>query len=552
MAGVLHTIVALILAAAAQTPPSPATETSAATIRGRVVDRESGAPISGANVSLDFLGPGTQKRLAVTTSDGEYVFGGLPPGVYNLLAEPAAGAGIYLSQRYGQSERVDPAANSLLTSGLRLASGDAVTANIELSKALFIEGRVVGDNGDPVARMRVDLARLDAPGSAAPVVRTDERGVFRLGGVRPGDYRVCADPGLNFSLARTPGRFEGAHPIRTCYRGGSHEDGGVVAVTNAPLTGVEIVLHRTHLFSVSGSALDSAGRALAGAGFSFMRRDQLPVSSIDINRTADGRFVVRGVPPGEYEIRVWTGMAGQPSTSGPEIGRVAVDVTDADVAAVVVQTRRPVSVAGRIEFEGGVPSRRPNVNINFARRELDALSGSRPPVHVGEDLRFRLDGVFGPVVLRVFGGMRPWVVKAIRYRGEDIYGRLVEFSTSDDPDNLVVVLTDKGAAVSGHVAAPAQGTRPNAMVFLVAVGTGKPEQLLVTDTSTAVEKDGSYRLPLVRAGEYLLFAVPVDQVSDGLWARAPAAVARFAKSARRISLRENDDQTIDLELAGRK
>jgi hypothetical protein len=81
----------------------------------------------------------------------------------------------------------------------------------------------------------------------------------------------------------------------------------------------------------------------------------------------------------------------------------------------------------------------------------DIINAAQAPSRVQPDLTFRLDGLFGPQLLQVFGAMRPWVVKAIRYRGEDVFGRLVELRNSTDPNDLVVVLTNRAATVSGRV-----------------------------------------------------------------------------------------------------
>jgi hypothetical protein len=75
------------------------------------------------------------------------------------------------------------------------------------------------------------------------------------------------------------------------------------------------------------------------------------------------------------------------------------------------------------------------VNVN-TRSQSGAASPIQPPARVGEDLTFSLSGLFGRQVLQVFGAMRPWVVKAIRYRGDDVFGRWVEFKNSSDANDL--------------------------------------------------------------------------------------------------------------------
>lgn len=134
-------------------------------------------------------------------------------------------------------------------------------------------------------------------------------------------------------------------------------------------------------------------------------------------------------------------------------------------------------------------------------------------------------------------------------RGDDVFGRWVEFENSSDANDLVVVLTSRGAWVSGRVELPADGPRPNAVVALLPLDTARQDAgLLVTVTATAAEKDGTYRLPPVRAGDYLIIAAPPEDVPSGVWQSEPFALARLAKAAERITLAEDGQRTIHLKL----
>ena len=528
---------------AASRPPAPAAEGSA-TIRGRITDRETGRPIPRSVVKLAFLGPGTQQWHAIANDDGSYVFAKLPAGSYNLYAEPPERTSVYLSQRYGQSERAEPQRNSDLTSSITLARGETTTADIALSKALTIEGRVLGDRGEPLANIRVVLEYPGARGVAGPARTTDDRGTFRLFGIRPGEYRLCADPGPNLMLIRSKGPFDGEQLLKTCYPGLPTADGRTIPV-DSDVSGADIQLQRGRVYTVSGIVIDAAGAPFTGTSFSFTKRDSNFPSSTDV-RLTDGQFVVRGVPPGDYELSAQ--IRPFESLDKREFGTMSVRVEGADVEGLVLQMSKAVTVAGRVEFEGGIPAARPIVNVN-TRSQPGAVSAFQPPSRVGEDLTFSLSGLFGRQVLQVFGAMRPWVVKAIRYRGDDVFGRWVEFKNSSDANDLVVVLTNRGAWVSGRVELPADAPRPNAVVALLPLASARQDAgPLVTVTATAVEKDGTYKLPPVRAGDYLIIAAAPEDVPSGVWQSEPFALVRLAKAAERITLAEDDQRTIDLKL----
>jgi hypothetical protein len=220
-----------------------------------------------------------------------------------------------------------------------------------------------------------------------------------------------------------------------------------------------------------------------------------------------------------------------------------VRVTDADVERVVLRTAMPVKIVGRVEFNEGVPGSLPKVNVNTIGQR------SRPPgpyenvSHVRDDFTFQLDGLLGPQMLQVFGAMTPWTVKAIRYRGEDIYGKTVEFRTITDPNDLVVVLTNRSASVTARLRDSAAHSTPSATVALIPLDprSGAP---LENAVFRPIDAEGPFGLPIVRPGDYLIAAVAPED------AYGPAArvVSRLAPVARRITLAPGERRTIELDL----
>jgi extracellular elastinolytic metalloproteinase len=69
----------------------PPVNPGAATITGTVTDKDSGAPVSGATVTLAFQGSGTANPSTVTGSQGRYTLGPVPVGTYPKLLVSAAG-----------------------------------------------------------------------------------------------------------------------------------------------------------------------------------------------------------------------------------------------------------------------------------------------------------------------------------------------------------------------------------------------------------------------------------------------------------------------------
>ena len=168
-------------AAATQKPDSPAT----ALIVGRVVDATTERPIAGALV-VTFTERG--ETAVLSNSAGQFVIDGLPAGPFPLFVSKFG----YVSAQHGQPHSTGQG------SGLTLEAGARVTdVVIRLWKRGAITGRVVDERGEPLVELEIAAFRLGAapaPGLEdshhALHTTTDDRGVYRLGALAPGDYLV--------------------------------------------------------------------------------------------------------------------------------------------------------------------------------------------------------------------------------------------------------------------------------------------------------------------------------------------------------------------------
>ena len=139
-----------------------------------------------------------------------------------------------------------------------------------------------------------------------------------------------------------------------------------------------------------------------------------------------------------------------------------------DVENLLVTMTRPAKVAGRVTFDDSPPQRPLSLKV----RAVDALPmygrpGPERTATVREDLTFELNGLYGHQVLVVEGLPREWVVKALRYRNENVTGLPTDYRSSADPDDLQIVLTSRSARVVARVLGddgkPSQGAAGHAV-----------------------------------------------------------------------------------------
>jgi hypothetical protein len=192
-----------IIPAAGMAGRQPQAPTVASSIVGRVVDASTGAPVSGVVVTaMAAILPGGQPQSMLTDAQGRFVFRNLPKGTYSLMATIGGRGfspsgflvsgmghqiGAYLDGSYGQRRPGGPSQSIDLADGERVA--DAV---IRLWKGGAISGRVLDESGEPLVDVAVAAVERAPDGRllTGPTDRTDDRGIYRIGTLKPGTYLV--------------------------------------------------------------------------------------------------------------------------------------------------------------------------------------------------------------------------------------------------------------------------------------------------------------------------------------------------------------------------
>jgi uncharacterized protein (DUF2141 family) len=158
-------------------------------ITGFVLSEGTGTPVRRARVNLSgaALRGG---RTAMTTDDGRFSFAGLPAGRYTMTASKAG----FVDIAYGAKRAGRPGTPIELADAQKIEK-----AVINLPKGGVVTGIVIDDNGEPSPNttvrayrfvMRTGERTLQQTGTDT----TDDRGMYRIFGLQPGDYVVSAVP----------------------------------------------------------------------------------------------------------------------------------------------------------------------------------------------------------------------------------------------------------------------------------------------------------------------------------------------------------------------
>jgi carboxypeptidase family protein len=518
-------------------PPEPSW-----TISGRVTDRDSGQPLPRARVSIRTGAMDPRKppmRSTITDAQGIYEIPGVPAGMFTLMAQPPPHVVTHLPQVRGDDRPYDPDGGIYLTieMALRVKGADVRDADIALARALAIEGRVVNADGDPVAGALVSAIRIDRNAGEGAARQTDDRGQFRLFGLVPGRYRVCAS---------TPGSAaQGAAPSlrRTCLP----QRGQSLDLTTVAAAGLELRLPRAKSASVSGTVVDAAGTPLERGEIQVVDEQGANRRQLPVERLPGGRFVARNVEPGDYKIIAVLPPESPLDTRERELVIAPVTVGTTDVDNLLLQTRRPARVSGFVTFEGDMPAAGiGKIQIRVQPREVIGAVGVTTIAQSGvkPDATFELGGLLEPARLAASGLPPNWVLKAVYYRGRDVTDALVEFESSSDQRALEIVLTNRGAWIRGSVLAPAE---KNVVVILITADRSRWTTRAALTFANV--KDGRFLLGPVRAGDYFVVAVPVSALGSVLVQNPAMTIEGLGAPGSRIVLVEGETRELTLAVS---
>jgi hypothetical protein len=330
-------LIASCLVLRAQEPaatPKKTDEPATGVIDGKVVN-ENGQPMAGAGVFIRAINSPGNARTAFTDVDGKFRISGLEPALYVVTSNAPAYTSV----------PTDPAAPTYYRIG--------DTVRVELIRGGVITGTVLNAVGEPVVAVRVRAVLVrDARGEIPKILAfgineqaTDDRGVYRIYGLRPGTYIVSAG-GAGFSPSFNP--YDSDMP--TFAPSTTRDNAAEVAVRSGEDSTIDSRYRGEPGHVISGTAkvagTNGASISLAPVGS--------PAPLANTMQALGGRgFAFNGLGDGDYDLIAQevtsTPMSTMPSFSVSEPKRVSV--RGADVTGVELTPRPLGSISGKIALE---------------------------------------------------------------------------------------------------------------------------------------------------------------------------------------------------------
>ncbi len=353
---------------------------------------------------------------------------------------------------------------------------------------------------------------------------------------------IAADPSL------TPAAGDAAVTARqllTYYPGTANatEAGPIKVGGGDEVTGIEWPIVRGGTYKITGTVVDSRGQPLAGASVTVMARvSDGGFRGTGVEAATDGTFAARNVVAGDYFPVVRPTFLTKDMPPDAEFAVHPVTV-NADVEGVLLTTRRGATVTGTVTFDaasGASPSRTTVIAMTVDQQPRP--TGLPPSSPIASDGAFRLEHVFGSVLLRV-SGATGWTLESVTADGKDVTDVPTDFGSATSL--VTIVMTKRGATLSGVVLDADRNPIPDATVLLFGEPPSTWHMRYSTTRSAISEAGGRFTLTAVRPGAYFVVAVRrADLPGASLTA---SDFERLSKLAARVELRDGQTRTLDLE-----
>ena len=534
--------------------------------------------LSGASLAMG--------RSTVSDDRGQFAFDEVPEGHYTLRAAKPA----YISNAYGAKRPGRPGTSIGLAPAQRLTG-----LTIVLPRGAVITGTIRDQSGQPAAGVSVSAvpsAALRSGGSIMPEpAKTDDRGVYRLFGLAPGDYLVSASvrpyavgdiamldaAEIDASLrelqqpggrSTAPVRLRGYNFAPTYYPGATNVTSAspVTLVAGDERGNVDFALQLVPTATVSGTIRMADGSSLpsvrvaiepdtAGTGMApSLSSGMLLYSSGD-------RFSFRSIAPGAYKIAAMTTasserMSGPPGAAGTMVwAMTTVAVNGADLSNVGLTLRPGFHFAGQAVFDAAAPADLSAIRIAL-RPEWPQLSNGIPMMFsawTGRNVTLAQDGAFdagdlmpGRYAIEATGpgvGNRWWLRSAI-VNGRDLLDYGLEIDAAD-VTTAVLTFSDKGTELSGRLQTPDGGpaTEYFIIVFPADRALWRPGSRRIVSTRPGT--DGRFEIRTLPGGQYLIAALS-DVEPDDL--RQPSFLGGIAPASINVTLADGERKTQNLKI----
>jgi hypothetical protein len=367
------------------------------------------------------------------------------------------------------------------------------------------------------------------------VAQTDDRGQYRIFGLRAGEYYIKAmdqyQPMFHTGSEWVVHEALGS-PYAPVYYPGVTQIGQAEAVllSSGQEAQADFAMRRIKTVDISGRVIGVDGKPIDV----YVNLEELPTADYGVDHggatDAKGEFKIKGVAPGSYVLHAEQHSAGETSYHASQ----KIEVGSDNVDSITLALGRGVSFSGRVQLSG-------TGTVRFERMFLQLISHDDESASAWT--RVKKDGTFqfmdvpdGTFAFLMNGLEENWYLKSVRLGAEDLLAKGLEVEKGESSGTIQLVVSNNGAELAGSVT---QDDKP--MIGARVRITPDPETRFNRFRSRTALTDQSGRFSLIglAPGQYRVIAK----------ASGPDRENAIPSDPKSVSLSEHDHKTIELTVA---
>lgn len=483
------------------------------TIKGHLSSTD-GQPLINANVMVQSLTGSPVAKPTRPDAEGKFAFDNLIPGAYIVMATAPG----YIDQSMALGNPLQ---------WPRYLIGSDVSIN--MVKGGVITGLVTNSKGDPIVGVPVQ-ATSASPGVSSMlsivggtgISETDDRGVYRIYGLLPGQYIVNAGGKGAFGQFRANG-FD--LDVPTYYPSSTRDTAVPVSVRSGDeTTGIDIKYKGIEGHSISGVVVGNIATSATSGAVTIMlaHATTANVLSIAIASTADPRraFSFNGVADGEYDV--FANYLSNPNDNAL-IGTKRVTVRGGDLTGIELRLAPLGSMAGTITLDPIKPEdkcdkRGSQVIETILKMPLDdpkkaanqaltaLFSGLGQLNDKGEFTLHNLEAAKYRLDIKL--PSESWYLRAINLPAspaQAAWQGTVTLKPGESLGGISILVGQDAAILRGRVGPEGTAIREGTHVYLVPVDTKEANNIL-RYSETLAKGDGSFEITNVAPGRYFILS----------------------------------------------